>query len=387
SKSLNKSLNLIKEKNKIFQYEDEIGGFNLMELRNRNVKFNISNRPNLCYPFYLDPNTKDSNGLYKISLEEQQGYIKVMPAISQGVQTVWRWGKEEKSRKSLNIEIFGKDNQNGGYMIVQKYRKTTKMQRSIWDEKEFVNERGTETIKELFHNNYFDYPKSPFLLRRILELNSQNNDLILDFFSGSATTAHACIQLNAEDGGNRKFIMIQLPETIDETSEAYKAGYKNICEIGKERIRRAGKKIKEENPDKKIDIGFRVFKVDDTNMKDIYYSPKNYSQNLLDQLESNIKEDRTDEDLLYGVLLGWGVELSLPHRVETVEGKKVHIINDNDLIACFEDEIPDIVVRYIANLKPTRAVFKDSSFKTDDYKINVEEIFKLISPDTTVKVI
>ena len=234
----------------------------------------------------------------------------------------------------------------------------------------------------------FEYAKPTTLINPLIRVGCPNpNDIILDFFSGSATTAHAVMQLNAEDGGNRKFIMVQLPEKTDEKSEAYKAGYPNICEIGKERIRRAGKKIQEENPDKKIDIGFRVFKVDDTNMKNVYYTPTEMKQTQLGMFESNIKEDRTDEDLLYGVLLDWGVELSLPHRVEVIDGKRVHIVADDVLVACFEDNIPESVIHKIAEKKPMRVVFRDSSFNRDANKINVEEIFKLKTPDTTVKVI
>ena len=209
-------LNPIEDENKKFQYQDEIGGFNLMELRNRNIKFNKENRPNLFYPFYLDQNSKDENGLYKISLEKNEIFnVEVYPSLSQGVQTVWRWGKEEKSRANLNIEIFGKENQNGGYMIVQKYRKTTKMQRSIWDEKEFVNERGTEVVKEILGKGVFDYPKSVFLLKRVIELASKNNSIILDFFAGSGTTGQAVLELNKEDGGNRTFILCTNNEKTD----------------------------------------------------------------------------------------------------------------------------------------------------------------------------
>ena len=209
-------LNLIDEPDKKFQYEDEQGGFNLMELRNRNVKFNDKNRPNLCYPFYVNPNNSDKNGLLEISLEEKEGFIKIMPAISQGVQTVWRWGKEEKARENLNKEIFGKTNNgNGGYMIVQKYRKTTKMQRSIWDEKDFVNERGTETVKEIFGRSVFDYPKSVSLIKRIIELGANTYSIILDFFAGSGTTGQAVLELNKEDNGNRQFILVTNNEKTD----------------------------------------------------------------------------------------------------------------------------------------------------------------------------
>ncbi|GAB1476924.1 hypothetical protein MASR2M70_17600 [Bacillota bacterium] len=216
-----------------------------------------------------------------------------------------------------------------------------------------------------------------------------NNDIILDFFSGSATTAHAVMQLNAEDGGKRKFIMVQLPEITDEKSEAYKAGYKNICEIGKERIRRAGDKIKAEAglTAQNLDIGFRVLKLDDTNMNDVYYAAGDYTQDLILQMESNIKPDRTDMDLLFGCLLDWGLPLSMPHIHEKIDGFTVHTYNDGDLIACFEEHISEKAIREIAERKPLRAVFRDSGFTSSPEKINVFEIFKLLAPNTTVRVI
>jgi adenine-specific DNA-methyltransferase len=228
---------------------------------------------------------------------------------------------------------------------------------------------------------------------------SVSDSIILDFFSGSATTAHAVMQLNAEDGGNRKFIMVQLPEVTDEKSEAYKAGYKNICEIGKERIRRAGDKIKAEmnaaNAQLKIgedskqvpDIGFRVLKLDDTNMNDVYYAAGDYTQDMIALMESNIKPDRTDLDLLYGCLLDWGLPLSMPHTHEKIDGFTIHTYNDGDLIACFEERISEKAIREIANRQPLRAVFRDSSFNSSPEKINVFEIFKLLAPNTNVRVI
>lgn len=201
--------------------------------------------------------------------------------------------------------------------------------------------------------------------------------------------AHAVMSQNAEDSKQIKYIMVQLPENTDKKSEAYKAGYKNICEIGKERIRRAGKKIKEEAPliTQNLDIGFRVLKLDDSNMNEVYYSPDDYSQGFLNQLESNIKEDRTDLDLLFGCLLDWGLPLSLPYSSEQIEGCTVHNYNDGDLIACFDENIPNSVIKEIAKKEPLRAVFRDSGFASSSSKINVGEIFKLMAPDTTVKVI
>ena len=233
----------------------------------------------------------------------------------------------------------------------------------------------------------FDYTKPVKLITRLLQIGSNPEDIILDFFSGSATTAHAVMQLNAEDGGHRKFIMVQIPEKCAEASEAYKAGYSNICEIGKERIRRAAKKITEEHPDAMFDGGFRVLKLDGTNMKDVYYAPVDYQQNFLDQLESNIKEDRTDLDLLFGCLLEWGLPLSLPYQSESIDGCMVHNYNDGDLIACFDEDIPDSVIKAIAKRQPLRAVFRDSSFVGSPAKINVTQIFKELAPDTSVKVL
>lgn len=229
----------------------------------------------------------------------------------------------------------------------------------------------------------FNSGKKPIkMLKELIKIcNLEQNDIILDFFSGSSSTAHACIQYNLENYTNYKFIMVQLPENNGLSN------FDNICELAKQRIRNVGNKIQAENPDKKIDIGFRVFKVDDTNMKDVYYAPNETVQKQLGMFESNIKDDRTDEDLLYGCLLDWGVELSLPHKIEIIDGKRVHIVDNDALVACFEDNIPDSVVKKIAEMKPLRVVFRDSSFVSDDNKINVEEIFKLITPDTSVKVI
>jgi adenine-specific DNA-methyltransferase len=279
--------------------------------------------------------------------------------------------------------------------------------------------------EELFSN-----PKPTELLLHLLRMGTSSDSIVLDFFSGSATTAHAVMQLNAEDGGNRKFIMVQLPEVCAEGTEAAKAGYKNICEIGKERIRRAGEKIKAElemrnadeemrnaecgmrneksaynnselrihnsefksnselrTPNSELDIGFRVLKLDDTNMNDVYYAPDNYTQELLFKTEDNIKSDRTDMDLLYGCLLDWGLPLSMPHTHEKIDGFTVHTYNNGDLIACFEKNISEKAIREIASRKPLRAVFRDEGFISSPQKINVFEIFKLLAPNTSVKVI
>ena len=236
----------------------------------------------------------------------------------------------------------------------------------------------------------FDYAKPTSLIKYLMQVAKVGDgDIVLDFFSGSASTADAVMQMNASDGGSRRFIMVQLPELIDEKESAYKQGYRTICQIGKERIRRAGAKVIEDNPmfKDKMDVGFRVLQVDETNMNDVYYSPAEYSQNLLAMLESNVKADRTELDLLFGSLLEWGLPLSLPYRTENIEGTNIHIYNDGDLIACFEENVSDKVIKEIAKRQPLRAVFRDSSFANSPSKINVGEVFKLMAPDTSVKVL
>ncbi|MDO4793558.1 MAG: site-specific DNA-methyltransferase [Filifactor alocis] len=307
----------------------------------------------------------------------------------------WRFSKEKIEELIADNRIwFGEG--GGNVPRYKRFLSEVKQGRTcstIWEYEEVSHtDKAKKDLKNLFEGkSLFDYPKPVELIHRSLVLGTNNEDIILDFFSGSATTAHAVMQLNAEDGGNRKFIMVQLPERTDEKSEAYKAGYHNICEIGKERIRRAGKKIVEENKDKEgiedLDIGFRVLKIDDTNMKDVFYSPEEYSQDQLSFLESNIKEDRSGPDLLFGCLLEWGLPLSLPYSSEKMEGCTVHTYNDGDLIACFDEKIPDAVIKEIAKKQPLRAVFRDSSFADSPSKINVGEIFKSLSPDTRVKVI
>ena len=249
-----------------------------------------------------------------------------------------------------------------------------------------TNEDANDELHKLLGKQYiFDFSKPTRLLAKLIQSASNKDSLIMDFFSGSAATADAVMQLNAADGGNRRYILIQIPEKTEEDSPARKAGYNTICEIGEERIQKAGIKINENNNN--IDTGFRVFELADSNMNEVYFSPAEYSQNLLSMLESNVKSDRTDLDLLFGCLLEWGLPLSLPYSSEKVEGCTVHNYNDGDLIACFDENIPDSVIKAIAKQQPLRAVFRDSSFAGSPSKINVGEIFKLMAPDTTVKVI
>lgn len=252
-----------------------------------------------------------------------------------------------------------------------------------------LNTEATRIIQNVLGGNMFDYSKPISLLRLLIEQVTEKNSVILDFFSGSATTAHAVMQLNAEDGGNRKFIMVQLPELTDEKSEAYKAGYKNICEIGKERIRRAGKKIKEDNKDKegidKLDTGFRVLKLDSSNMEDVYYTPQEFSLQSL--FNENVKADRTNEDLLFQVMLDLGIELSAKIETKQISGKTVHFVDDNYLVACFDREVNETVITEIAKLHPVYFVMRDASAANDNVIDNFEQLFEAYSKDTIRKIL
>ena len=291
----------------------------------------------------------------------------------------WRWSKDTVKER-YNELVF-----KYPYVYTKNYEKDGIVPRNLMIEERFGRTRtGKTEVAALFDKvAYFNFPKPTKLIKFLIEIASNVDSVILDFFSGSATTAHAVMQLNAEDNGHRKFIMVQLPETCDEQSEAYKAGYKTICEIGKERIRRAGEKIKAENglAAQNLDIGFRVLKLADSNMKDVYYAADEYTQADLLDMVSNIKDDRTDLDLLFGCLIDWGLPLSLPYTSEKIEGCTVHTYNDGDLIACFDNNIPESVIREIAKRKPLRAVFRDSGFADSPSKINVFEIFKLYMPE------
>lgn len=427
-------------------YSDGNGAYRLLGLRQRGVASLREDRPDMFFPIYVDPSTQE------VSLDFHDGWLTVVPKKSDGRDGRWMWGKQkciaDKSRlvarmieRRSEYDIFVKD-----YLVRENGQRTRKY-KTIWDDKCINNQVGTQEVKKLLDGEYMSFPKSCAYIQMICQMLSSSSGIVLDFFSGSATTAHAVMQLNAEDGGHRKFIMVQLPEKCDEASEAYKAGYKNICEIGKERIRRAGDKIKSEidvvhkddfaamvqsqnsddqavmtgydslrssgqltqkgytykdkmtgetkyetflaeNPKdyyrfhpEALDVGFRVLKLDDTNMKDVYYAPDDYDQGMLAGLESNIKDDRTDLDLLFGCLIDWGLPLSLPYKSEQIDGCTVHTYNDGDLIACFDANVPESVVKEIAQRRPLRAVFRDSGFASSPEKINVFEIFKLYMPE------
>lgn len=358
---------------------------------------------------------------YKGSYSEKMDYPITTPDGSViysgdmfGKPNTWRWSKEKFEWGIKNGFIVFKKNQEKWKVYIKQYQfvdntgkpyiRTLPYRALI----EYLNGQGTLDFNSIMETNAFSYPKSVGLLKHLLEIATNKDSVILDFFSGSATTAHAVMKLNAEDGGHRKFIMVQFPEETDEKSEAYKAGYKNICEIGKERIRRAGNKILEEatqetvdiakygesyevdetmNKYKNLDFGFRVLKCDTSNMKEVYYNPAEYEPSLFSSLEDNIKEDRTPEDLLFQVMLDLGVLLSSKIEETTIAGKKVFNVEDNYLIACFDDNVTEDVITEIAKQKPYYFVMRDSSMANDSVATNFEQIFASYSPDTVRKVL
>ena len=371
-----------------YQYYDAYGGFNPKGLRNRNVQaFNSTNRPNLRYPFYADIQHPDDNGFYAVTPVATTEFEKVDAITINGLKSVWRWGYDRSQKQ--HDDLYGCRGIDGIIRIFQKERKLTQTPKTVWSEKEFISNKGTKEVKSLLGTGIFNFPKPVKLIKQLISIGTNTDSFILDFFSGSATTAHAVMQLNAEDGGHRKFIMVQLPEVCDEKSEAFKAGYKNICDIGEERIRRAGKKIKEDNPltTKDLDIGFRVFNVDSTNMQDVYYTPGEYKQSDINLFADNIKEDRTPEDLLFQVMLDLGILLSSKIEVQTIGGQNVFSVADGYLLACFDEKITDSTITEIAKKKPYYAVFRDSSIENDSVAANFEQIFAAYSPSTVRKVL
>lgn len=311
----------------------------------------------------------------------------------------WKWGKDklEWGIKNGFIEVRENKSKESGWGVYYKiYENVDNDGKSIKRSSPYknlildvLNTHASNEAKKIFgRTDFFSNPKPIDLVKFFVNLGTNGDDVVLDFFSGSATTAHAVMQLNAEDGGNRKFIMVQLPEETDEKSEAYKAGYKNICEIGKERIRRAGAKIKEESPltTQNLDTGFRVLKLDSSNMKDVYYNPSDYSRDLFDTLTDNIKDDRTPEDLLFQVMLDLGVLLSSKIEGSVIAGKKVFSVADNFLVACFDENVTEETITAIAKMQPYYFVMRDSSMANDSVATNFDQLFATYSPDTVRKV-
>lgn len=347
---------------------------------------------------YKNPDN-DPRGVWKV------GNLTVGPAVEKQVYEIvgptgrkflppsgycWRFTKEkfEEMRKDNRI-WFGTDGNNSPVpklFLTEVQDGVTPM--TLWSfEEAGHNQIATRELREIFGASIFTSPKPLKYLTRYLQIGLNKDSLILDFFSGSATTAHAVMKLNAEDGGNRKFIMVQLPEKTDEKSEAYKAGYKNICEIGKERIRRAGIKVKEEagKSAQNLDTGFRVLKLDSFNMEDVYYTPQEFELQSL--FNENVKADRTNEDLLFQVMLDLGIELSAKIECKQIAGKNVHFVDDNYLVACFDRDVNESTITEIAKLQPIYFVMRDASASNDNVIDNFEQIFKHYSPDTNCRII
>ena len=362
----------------------------------------------------ININNKVSSRIFKpgvrVKSEEQTGIIKAGVYTGRSMDVEYKNDiYYENGRTTNEVEVVSKfsDSQSNIDTFIQKdllyITKNFLLRRDVGEEaaekrksitdlllNDFGdNQESDKEFLELFDKKYFDYTKPIKLIYNLVKSNFTEEGIILDFFSGSATTAHAVMQLNSEDGGNRKFIMVQLPEKTDEKNEAFKAGYKNICEIGKERIRRAGKKIKEESPltTQDLDTGFRVLKLDSTNMQDIYYSPKDISQADLFSQVDNVKPDRTGEDLLFQVMLELGATLDSKIETTTVAGKTIYNVAEGYLVACFDPDVTDDVVKSIAQMQPAYAVLRDTSMKDDSTATNFEQIFKTYSPDTVTKIL
>lgn len=422
-----------------FNNQDEIGKYRELGLRKRGGADTREQRPNMFFPIYINPKNGEVN-----LIQSQEFNIEVLPRKSDGSDGCWRWGKETAKLKIKTLigrevsggakwDVFEKD-----YLETDGELRKIKP-KSVFSGTSYSTDRATKEYRSLLPEADFSSPKSVSMLMDLIEYSvpSDSNDIILDFFSGSASTAHAVLQQNAEKGGNRKFIMVQLPEATDEKSEAYKAGYKNICEIGKERIRRAAKSIvngqlamvnekkaqleklvngqlvmvngkwaipqgllideKAENLLKEInhlqftidhlDTGFRVYRLDSSNMQDVYYKPQDYKQEALDLFADNVKPDRTADDLLAQVMLDWGLPLSLKIEQVKMAGKQVFKVAEDSLYACFDKGIDEDFAKTIAQDKPLRIVFRDSGFKDDTAKTNVKQLLKQLSPETEMKVI
>ena len=386
-----------------YKFQDEISKYKPIGFRKTGNGWRREDRPYMYYPvifkdgIFNTVSREEYNKIFNDKLSsfndnfinelmqkyEDLGYKFILPKDEKGNFGRWRWGLETfYSEKDINLCF------NNAGNLCTKMRATIingiirkKSAKTLWYKPEYDTGTGSRILKNLFNNkNYFDNPKSLIYIKDILKICTSDNDIILDFFSGSATTAHSVMQLNAEDGGNRKFIMVQLPEKCEEKSEAYKNGYKTICDIGEERIRRAAKKIKEEtNAD--IDYGFRVYKVDSSNMKDVYYKPNDLEQSQLKMFETNIKEDRTTDELLTQVILDLGLTLDLNIEKKMIGNNKVYYVAGNSLVACFDDNIDINIVDEICKSKPYKVVFKDNAFKYDNDKINLQENFKKLLPE------
>lgn len=367
-----------------FNCTDEKGAYRLKNfIRLADGKYATKeSKPNFWYPIYV------SKDLVKMDVSEFDNSTAVYPVTIQGVERTWKTTKETFLDRYQQGEIVALS-ENGRVQIFEKLREDQVIKTHWINRKYHGYHFGTKILDELLGVKTFDFPKSLYLMKDICKLFVPKSGMVLDFFSGSATTAHAVMLLNSEDGGNRKYIMAQIPASCDEKSEAYKAGYKNICEIGKERIRRAGKKIKEESPltTQNLDTGFRVLKLDSSNMLDVYYNPDKIEQTSIFDYKDNIKADRSAEDLLFQIMLDMGVTLSAKIEEKEINGTNVFAVDGDFLVACFADNLTDDTLIEIAKLKPRYAAFRDSSFANDSVAKNCEQIFATYSPNTKCTVV
>ncbi len=376
------------EKDKVFKYSDESGGFNIHPLYNSNEAFNDKNRPNLFYPFYLDPKKAIGEDFFSISLNKTEGAIEVPPpkSVKNGVQFVWRWGKE-KAQENLDKEIIGYRTNDGEYRIVQKMRHTSKIIRSLLVDKKYSSRKGTAEVEKLFGAKIFSFPKPLSLLKDFVVASTREGDIILDFFAGSATTAHSIFSSTIEDKEQRKFILVQIPEPLDSSKkDSTGKTYNNLSEFAIARIKKASQELSAAS-ENDFDFGFRMYRLDKSNMQDVYYKPQDYDQGNLDLFADNVKSDRSADDLLTQVMLDWGLPLSLKIEQATISGKKVFKVAENSLYACFDSGIDEDFAKEIAKDEPLRIVFKDSAFKNDTAKTNVKQLLKQLSPETEMKVI
>lgn len=376
------------EMTKDYNRSDARGPFRLLGLRNRNQAFNPQTRPNLYYPLYVCP----ENG--EVSTAKGERFrVEIYPNAPDGTPTCWTWSRERvisngdillAEKTGNEWRIYRKDHLHGEDGEIAKT-----LVKSIWLDKEFSNDYGRKAVKDLFGQAVMDFPKSPHLMRRLVEIGCGPNDIVLDFFAGSCSMAHAVMLANAADSGRRRFIMIQLDEEADPKSDAANAGFPTISALSRERIRRAGSHISTDAglTGAELDLGFRATRIDTTNMIDVLRLPDDLEQNELELFTGSVKPDRSGEDLLFQVLLDWGLELTMSISVEQIDGHEIFDVDNGALIACFESELAPSLIRKIAEREPLRAVFRDSGFGSDAERINAEQIFAEISPSSDIKVI
>jgi adenine-specific DNA-methyltransferase len=377
--------------------KDELGAYEVRELRNRNPKFNRSNRPNLFYPFYIDPSKVDSNGYASVSLVKDSSHnVETFPRNSQGLDGCWRWGTNKSDGAIIlgdpsKSQLVAKETRNGSWNIYEKNRKSTSKAKTIWDETEMRTEAGTREVRRLMGDAMFDHPKSVELIKKILMVTTApgGDEIVLDFFGGSGTTAQALFTLNAQDGGNRRFIIVQLPEVPDSTSRAAMAGFETIADVCRERIRLAGLDAQSSFTDQNWsrDIGFRSLRIDSSNLNDSYYQANNVTQESLALFADSVKPDRTPLDLLFQIFSDLGIDLAVEYEANYLQNRSTYLVPSAKIVACLEPSISTSLISAIAETVPDKVVFLDSGFQSDADRINAEQVFKQISPTTTLRVI